>query len=415
MFFKKKTIIFSILCIFVLKTSVVMAYDYNNIEIESKSAIVMDIETGEILYEKQSKEKSQIASTTKIMTALILAENRLKTDLIKFSSNAMKVPSTSIYKDVAFNLKEGDLLTADSVMKGLLMASGNDMALIIAEDIAGGEEDFSRLMDKKALEIGMNDSDFYTASGLDTDDRLNGENHYSTAYDMALLGVAAYNNDWVRENMGTKKATIGTSNGYYFSIENSNKNLGKNNCIGGKTGYTTKAQRCLVAFYEKDNRTLVGVVLGGGNPSYFEDMNKIMNYSLNLNPKVSKSKNDSMGNNNLSYKKYDIVSKLFDIEFPMVLREDVYIYDNEFNDKNTKYNVHKNKFSIWSINSDSVVGTLEVEEPNKISKYNLYLDENTIEYISLCKSKILRISYVLIIIFASFTVLLCTRRYFNKK
>lgn len=414
MSFKKKVAVFNILCIFLLNTFVTKTYANENISIRAKNAIVMDIETGEVLYEKKSKEKVQIASTTKIMTALILAENRFKTDLIKFSENAMKQPSTSVYKDAAFNLTKDDYLTADSVMKGLLMASGNDMAILIAENIAGDEVSFSYLMDKKALEIGMTDSDFWTASGLDTDNILNGENHYSTAYDMALLGITAYNNPWVRENMCIKRATIGTSNGYFFSIENSNKNLGKNNCIGGKTGYTTKAQRCLVAFYQKNNKNLVGVVLGGGNPSYFDDMNKIIDYASNIKPKASKKKDDIIGSNSFSYKKYDIVSRLFDIEFPMVLREDVYVYDNEFNKKNTEYNVYKNNFSIWNIKDDSIVGTLEIREPNKISTYELYLGDETVEYINLCKSKMLRFFYILIISTVSFIFLCIAKRFFFK-
>lgn len=400
MFFKKKLIVFVALFSVCFNCSTVAAYESESINIGAKSAIVMDINTGEVLYEKDSKDKTQIASTTKIMTALILAENRLKTDLIRFTENAMSQPSSSLYKDVAFDLTTDDYLTADNAMKGLLMASGNDMAVIIAEDIAGTEESFSKIMDKKAIEIGMKDSDFYTASGLDTDDVLKGENHYSTAYDMALLGIAAYNNSWVKENMGVKSATIGTNDGYMFSIENSNKNLGKNNCVGGKTGYTTKAQRCLVAFYENDERSLVGVVLGGGNPSYFEDMNNIMEYSLNVKPTLFKENNAIIGTNSFSYKKYDVFSKLFNVEFPMVLRENTYIYDNEFNKKNTTYNVHKNNVSIWDLDKESIVGVLEIEEPNRINKYNLYLDGETIEYITLCKSRVLKLAYIGIIVIA---------------
>lgn len=411
MFLKKRIFVITFFLFFCFNQCSMIVYANENFNIESNNAIVMDIETGEILYEKKSFEKVQMASTTKIMTALLLSENRNKDDLIKVTPNAIIQPSSSVIKDVAFNLKTGDYLKADDVMKGLLMASGNDMAVMIAEDISSDQETFSYLMDKKAFEIGMRNSDFYTPSGLDTDDVLNGEKHYSTAFDMALLGIAAYNDEWVKENMGTKNATIVSNSGYSFQIENSNKNLNKNNCVGGKTGYTTKAQRCLVAFYEKDNKSLVGVVLGGKNPSYFSDMDKIMKYAFNIEPTILKRNGDVIDKSNFTYKKYDIASKLIDRDFDIVLREDIYIYDNEFNNKNIKYKVSKNKVSIWNFKPDSSVGTLEVIEPNSSREYNLYMDEDTIQTIQSAKIKCVSLFYVVVI----GSVCMCFYNVINKK
>lgn len=397
MFLRKKIFATVFLFLLFINCSSVMAYTNESVVIDAKNAIVMDIETGEVLYEKKSNEKVQIASTTKILTALLLAENREKTDLIRVTRNAMAQPSSSIYKDVAVKLTTNDYLSADNVMKGLLMASGNDMAVMIAEDIANNQTSFSDMMDKKALEIGMKNSDFYTPSGLDTNDVLNGENHYSTAFDMALLGIEAYNNSWVKENMGIKRATIRTNEGYNFTIENTNKNLNKNGCIGGKTGYTTKAKRCLVAFYERDNRVLVGVVLGGQTSSYFNDMEKIINFAFSLEPSLINKENDIIDKTSFLYKKYDFVSSMLNRDFPMVLKDNIYIYDNEFNRKNIEYNIHKDNFSIWNINDDHKVGFLEVKEPNRINQYTLYLDSESIEYISSCKSKVMLCAYVIAI------------------
>lgn len=391
-------------------SKVVYASENNELNLTSKSAIVMDVETGEVLYEYNSGEKTQIASTTKLMTALLLAENREKNDILNFTENAMKQPSTSVYKDIAWQLNPTDKFLASDVMNGLMLKSGNDMAMIIAENIAGDENSFSELMDKKATELGMLDTDFYTVSGLDTDDVLNGENHFSTAYDMALLGIAAYKNEWVRESMSLKNVTMSTIDGYEFELENSNKNLGIDGCVGGKTGYTTKAQRCLVAMYEREDRTLVGVVLGGSNPGYFNDMKKIIDYSFSLKPTTKINKNNIIYEEKINFKPYIFVGSEKTVLMPIFLKENVDVYMNDFNDKNTEYKIVMNDISLWRLKEETIVGELIVKEKNSLRNYNLYTSLTTKDLI-----KMNVIEYVTIISVIIATLVFCFIGFRNKR
>lgn len=341
----------------------------------------MDVETGEVVYSYNESEKRQIASTTKLMTALLLSEYKDKDNLISFTKSAMSEPSTSVYKDVAPYLKEGDLLSAESVMNGLLLKSGNDMATIIAEDIAGSKVEFSYLMDAKAKEIGMEDSDFYTPSGLDTDSVLNGEQHYSTAYDMALLGIASYKDEWVRESMSLKSFGMKTEDGYSFVVENTNKNLGLNGCIGGKTGFTTKAGRCLVAIYNRDNRVLVGVVLGGTTEGFFDDMNKIMDFAYKEEKNILYKKNDKVYEKQYLFKPFVWFGKEKEYIIPMYINEDISLYDSTFNKNNVSIEVKYNDISLWNLNDDTVVGELVLRCKNVVKKFDLHTNLSTMDFV----------------------------------
>lgn len=377
----------------------------NFLNLTAKSAIVIDSETGEVIYSYNESEKTQMASTTKLMTALILSEYRNKGDLIRFTKSAMLEPSTSVYKDIAPYLKENDLLSAESVMNGLLLKSGNDMATIIAEDISGSKLEFSYLMDDKAKELGMNDSDFYTPSGLDTDNVLDGENHYSTAYDMALLGLASYKNEWVRESMSLKNYEMKTEEGYSFVVENTNKNLGLNGCIGGKTGFTTKAGRCLVAVYERDDRVLIGVVLGGTKEGYFEDMNKIMDFAYKEEKSVLYNKNDVITEKSCVFKPWIWVGKEKEYNIPMYISEDISLYKNAFNENYVNIEIKYNDVSLWNLKDDTIVGELVMTCKNEVKMFNLYTNVSTKDFIKdnmktyLITASILILSAFLLLLF----------------
>lgn len=378
-----KKILLGLSLIFVSCSSNVFAdnNEDNFLNLTAKSAIVMDVETGEVVYSYNESEKRQIASTTKLMTALLLSEYKDKDNLISFTKSAMSEPSTSVYKDVAPYLKEGDLLSAESVMNGLLLKSGNDMATIIAEDIAGSKVEFSYLMDAKAKEIGMEDSDFYTPSGLDTDSVLNGEQHYSTAYDMALLGIASYKDEWVRESMSLKSFGMKTEDGYSFVVENTNKNLGLNGCIGGKTGFTTKAGRCLVAIYNRDNRVLVGVVLGGTTEGFFDDMNKIMDFAYKEEKNILYKKNDKVYEKQYLFKPFVWFGKEKEYIIPMYINEDISLYDSTFNKNNVSIEVKYNDISLWNLNDDTVVGELVLRCKNVVKKFDLHTNLSTMDFV----------------------------------
>ena len=300
------------------------AYGETSIEgmdLSSQRAIVMDVDTGEVIFSLNSEEKVQMASTTKLMTGLLLAENRKKEDLITFTELAMEQPSTSIYKDLWLPLQVGDKFTAEDVMKGLLLRSGNDMAYMIAQDIADDPVEFSKLMDERAAEIGMKNTDFYTPTGLDMEEVLNGENHYSTAYDMALLTIEALKNPWVKEVVGTKKTDIGSVGGARYEIINSNANLGIDGNIGGKTGFTSKAGRCLTSIYEVDGRTLVGVVLGGESPDFFQDMDKIIKYGVAKEKETVYSSGDELYVQKEEVRPLKFIGDFEEVEIPLYIKE----------------------------------------------------------------------------------------------
>ena len=183
-------------------------------------------------------------------------------------------------------MKVGDKVLADDIMKGLLLFSGNDTAYVIADNVSGNSKSFAELMNKKAKELGANNSNFITANGL------HDENHYTTAYDLSLITKAAFANPWEKRTMELQKAPINLNNSKII-LENRNLGLGKKGNIAGKTGTTSQAGGCLATVYERDGRQLIGVVLkdrqiDNADMTKFNDMDSIMDYSYSasylLNP-----------------------------------------------------------------------------------------------------------------------------------
>lgn len=385
------------------------------LQINAKKAVVLDLDTKEVVYSLNSEEKSQIASTTKLLTALILSENKSKNDELEFSELAKEQESTSVYKDKLPSIAVGDKITADNVMKGLLLSSGNDMAIMIAESLSGNIDSFSKLMDSKASSLGMENSDFYTPNGLDDDKILKGENHYSTAYDMALLGAASYNDDWVREAISLKTYKFSTINGKSVELQNTNKNLGSNYCIAGKTGYTSKAGRCLVAIYEKDGRKLVGVILGGDYNGIFDDMNKLMDYSFNIQKKTIVSKEEEISKIKVKFKPLKYFGKAREYEIPVFTKEDITDYDNDFNEKYRTTNINKTSFNSRDLNNSTVVGKVQVKEKNSVKSYDLYTNITTDDLIKYSKSFYIDICINFIITIIVIIFILFTIRYINLK
>ncbi|MDZ5034173.1 D-alanyl-D-alanine carboxypeptidase family protein, partial [Clostridium perfringens] len=252
------------------------------------------INTGEVIYSKNADLKLSPASTTKLMTSLLFAENKSKSDYLTFSDTVLKVTETSInyYK----KLNPGDKISAEDTMKAVMIFSANDTAYLMAESVGGTVDNFVTMMNEKAKELGLKDTHFVNPSGLEIDP-LNPNNkdiNQTTAYDLAQIGIAAFKNDWVRETMAPKTGQI-TVNlaGSPVIIESRNKVLGKNGNIGGKTGTEDLAGHCFVGFYEKDGRDLVTVVLkseyGATGLNVFEDTEKIANYGFLAQKEVYKN------------------------------------------------------------------------------------------------------------------------------
>ncbi len=329
--------------------------------ITAKYAITMDLKTGEVIYSKNADEKAYPASITKLLTALIFAEKAQKDTPIKFTESAKAQPQYSLHSNwPGVKMKVGDTMTADDVMKGLLMFSGNDAAYMIADYVAGNADNFAKLMNKKAQEIGMKDSHFVTPNGL------HNPNHYTTAYDLALLTKAAFNNPWVREVMETKDATINIS-GKPVKLENRNRTLGKYGNIGGKTGTTNEAGECLATVYDRNGRQLIGVVLdssvSANDTTRYNDMNAIMDYSYAAKPSIYKKSGDSINNVTLKYKMFKFFGPEKTIKAPVTLSQDAMLYNNSFNENNAKITFNSDTKDAWSVAASNNVNlNLSVKE-----------------------------------------------------
>jgi len=245
-----KKIIILIICFTVLFTiksnKKVDAIDYF-----ARSYIVMDYNTGEILEGKDYHLIRSVASISKIMTAIVAIENSALDTYVKVSDNILKAYGSSIY------LKIDEVVVMEDLLYGLMLRSGNDAAVTIANGVSGNEEEFDKLINKKAEEIGMKNSTFHNPSGLDVDD----EGNLSTSYDMALLMKYAMNNEIFRKITSTNQYKS-KNHGVW---QNKNKLLRLyENTSGGKTGFTTKARRTLVTSAKKEDTELIVVTLDCG-------------------------------------------------------------------------------------------------------------------------------------------------------
>lgn len=232
----------------------------------SKSSVVMDIDSGRILYQKNMNEKRLIASITKIMTATIALEKGNLDDVYKVGNEILEMYGTNIYLEVGEEMKLKDLLY------GLILRSGNDAAVVIANNIAKDEEEFVKIMNKKAISLGMNNTTFNNSHGLDERTK-----NYSTAYDMAILSRYIYNKSKIyRKITSTYKYEVNTNNKSYLWY-NRNKFLKMYKyATGGKTGYTPSAGKTLVSTSKKDNLSLTMVSLNDSN--HYQNHINIYNY-----------------------------------------------------------------------------------------------------------------------------------------
>lgn len=217
------------------------------LEVSATAAVLMDADMGQVLYEKNGDRQMLIASTTKIMTALVVLEHAAPDDVITVTPNHM-AEGSSMY------LRAGETVRVEELLYGLLLCSGNDAALALTE-CAGGLTPFVALMNEKAAALGMAHTSFANPNGLDAD------GHYSTARDMAVLAAAAVENPTFRRICSSRSVTIGQR-----TMENHNRLLRQvEGCVGLKTGYTRAAGRTLVSCTERDGCRLVAVTLQDGN------------------------------------------------------------------------------------------------------------------------------------------------------
>lgn len=239
-------------------------------KINSRSAVVIDRKSKNIIYGKNENVKRAMASTTKIMTAMVVIQNTNLNNIVDISKKAAGTGGSRL------GLKAGDKITVKDLLYGLLLRSGNDCAVALAEYVAGSVKEFSNLMNQNAQMLGLNNTHFVTPHGLDE------EEHYTTAYELAILADYALNNEVFAQIVNTKSYTINI-NKNSKTLNNTNELLGNlNGVYGVKTGFTNGAGRCLVTSIKRGNLDVICVVLGADTKKdRTRDSAKLIEYTFN--------------------------------------------------------------------------------------------------------------------------------------
>lgn len=305
------------------------------------STIVMDVGSGRVLYQKNVNQKKLIASTTKIMTCIIVLENSDIEKLVIVGDEVLSMYGTNIY------IEKGEVIKIKDLLYGLMLRSGNDAAITLAYNTLG-YEGFINKMNEKAKEIGMTNTSFNNPHGLDDDTK-----NYSTAYDMALLSRYAYNNPTYREIISTKKyVTKSSLKSYVWYNRMSLLNKYKN-CVGGKNGYTPRAGKSLVSYAQKEDLLLTIVSLD--DDSIYENHINLYNKYFSKYKKYRIVDNGYFSINNSNY----YIDKSF--EYPLTLKETSRI--------STLLKINSNSYSM------------------KVGKIEIYLDDNSIGSVDIYRKK----------------------------
>lgn len=410
---KRFTTIFSLLLTLSLSSGVLAAnpsVSSTMPTIYAQSAISIDLKTNEIIYEKNIDNILYPASTTKLLTALLLAESKNKTDYLTYTQSAKIQPEFSLNTNL-YPINVGDKMTAKDALYGLLLYSGNDVAYMIADNVSGDAKSFVEKMNERVATLKLKNTHFVTPNGL------HDKQHYTTAYDLSVIAKVAYNNPWVSETMGTKTADITTTSGIKMSVENRNKLLGKDGCLGGKTGYTSDAGKCLVTVYERDGRKILGVVLKSvydANDTFvFDDMEKVINWSYSAKPKTQYVSNSVIKTETFKYKPFVFVGPEKSIQVPLISKQDVTYYDNKVNNAEMKEIFKFNKINLSSITGGKSIGVLQLSERDSLKSYDLY---SSLSLGTIIKANIiLYIGFLAVLMLLILALVVLIRKIFKRK
>ena len=249
-----KKVCYLIICV-IFGCGFVYAEDETSLAENAKSAIIMEASTGDILFEKNSYEKLPPASMTKIMTMLLIMENIENGNLswddeVTASENDSSMGGSQIF------LEAGEVMSVKDMVKGIAIASGNDAAVAMAEKIAGTEEEFVKLMNNRAKELGLENTNFKNVTGLEA------ENHYSSAHDMAVMARELIKHEKILEFTGTYEDYLRENTDKKFWLVNTNKLVRFYQGVDGlKTGYTGEAGYCLTSTMKRGNMRIITVVM----------------------------------------------------------------------------------------------------------------------------------------------------------
>lgn len=344
----------------------------STLNLNTRSCIVLDRLSKKILYGKNEYNKVKMASTTKIMTATIIIENCNLEETVEVSKEAANTGGSRL------GLKTGDKITIKDLLYGLMLRSGNDAAVALAEVCAGSIVDFSNLMNKKANELGLVNTHFESPHGLDSD------GHYTTAYELALLSDYALKNKTFLQIVGTYNYTI-SINGYPKSLTNTNELLGNLNGVYGiKTGFTNGANRCLVTACKRNDMDIICVVLGCDTKKFrTSDSIKLIEYTfsnfeyVNIQEKIdTELENWKKENENYFFINKgissDLIIKYSELDTPIIP-----INKNEIS--SIDVNIYIDSILESPIHINDVIGKIEVtSNNNSILSCNI-LASNTIK------------------------------------
>ena len=408
---KSTKIIFTIFILFLIIFTFSKASFAENSDITTYSpkVLVMEASTGKVIYEKDGYSKSYPASTTKIMTAILTLEHCKLTDTATVSHEA--IFTVPIGYSHAY-LQEGEELTIEQLLHVLLIPSANDAANVLAEHIAGSISSFTTMMNTKALELGCTGTNFVNANGI------HNTNHYSTAYDLALMGRYAMQNETFRKIVSTTKYTLPATNKYpeptrFFKQTNllivpDDRDRVDNYyypyTTGIKTGYTDAAGNCIVASAKKDDVEYIVVILGAQNTENglsvrYIDCKKLFDYAFEnyktytINEKNSVLKQVKISNASLATKNLDLIVQ---DEIKLVLK-------NDTNVSNITPTIEISSDLVAPISANSVIGTITYNVDGNTYTSNLLAGKDVKE--SNGFTSFLTVVSILIVIFLLYKLL----------
>ena len=326
----------------ILNFSFVKAENYDN----SSAEIVMDVKSGRVLYSKNENVKKFMASTTKILTAIVIIDTCNLDDKIEITEKTVGVEGSSIY------LEKGEILSVKDLLYGLMLRSGNDCAETLALYKSGSIENFALLMNKKAEEIGAKNSHFMNPHGLHNDE------HYTTAYDLALISAYALKNPVFKEIVSTKKTTIPfTTRNTKRVLINKNKMLFEfDGATGVKTGFTKKAGRCLVSSCDRNGLELVSVVLNC--PPMFERSKELLTNAFNKYSPVLLVKSDNI---------IDFIrGENSERKCPIYIKNDVILTLSDYEKENVEIEYELPTFLNSPVIKDTEIGKIKILVKNNL-------------------------------------------------
>lgn len=319
------------------------------LSVSSKSAILMDVGSGQILYEKNAHDKLPPASVTKVMTMLLICEaldsgKITLDDSVQISENAASMGGSQIF------LEAGEVQKVDTLLKGIAVASANDGCVAMAEYVAGSVESFVDMMNAKAKELNMKDTNFVNTNGLPV------ENHYTSAHDIALMSrellkhdvISKYLTTWMDQVVvGKKQTTVG--------LANTNKLIKHyQGATGVKTGFTQQAKYCLSASAKRGDTHLIAVTLGAEtSPERFKDATSLLNFGFaNYESVKLCSKNDNIATLTLD--------KADEQKINLVAKEDLSVLIKKGGNKDFTRKVKVNENPIIPIKKGTSLGYVEI-------------------------------------------------------